>query len=168
MRKAVNKQANKSSGSEPEPSKCPQRSRQAVRTRISSRRGTHVRGLSNASWECPPSRGRATNAREKESPLAILRPEDRGPASYSGLGVRGTPKQRGLEEPRVGSDLSNGLQENRLVPTVSDGPIEVPGDIQTRFMRPIQICLPHRQHSECDGEPGLDPIPHSGYTRSVD
>ncbi|PKI38894.1 hypothetical protein CRG98_040711 [Punica granatum] len=46
----------------------------------------------NAAWECPPSRGRATDAREKESPLAILRPEGRGPASYPGLGVRGTPK----------------------------------------------------------------------------
>ncbi|PKI58173.1 hypothetical protein CRG98_021431 [Punica granatum] len=31
----------------------------------------------NAAWECLPSRGRATDAREKESPLAILRPEDR-------------------------------------------------------------------------------------------
>ncbi|PKI52899.1 hypothetical protein CRG98_026730 [Punica granatum] len=36
----------------------------------------------NAAWECPPSRGRATDAREKESPLAILRPEGRGPTSY--------------------------------------------------------------------------------------
>ncbi|PKI58578.1 hypothetical protein CRG98_021041 [Punica granatum] len=45
--------------------------------------------LCNAAWECTPSRGRATNAREKESPLAILRPEGRGPASYPGLGVRG-------------------------------------------------------------------------------
>ncbi|PKI60443.1 hypothetical protein CRG98_019097 [Punica granatum] len=35
----------------------------------------------NAAWECPPSQGRATDAREKESPLAILRPEGRGPAS---------------------------------------------------------------------------------------
>ncbi|PKI38397.1 hypothetical protein CRG98_041212 [Punica granatum] len=48
--------------------------------------------LCNAAWEYPPSRGRATDAREKESPLAILRPEGRGPASYPGLGVRGTPK----------------------------------------------------------------------------
>ncbi|PKI75993.1 hypothetical protein CRG98_003651 [Punica granatum] len=40
----------------------------------------------DAAWECPPSRGRATDAREKESPLAILRPEGRGPASYPGLG----------------------------------------------------------------------------------
>ncbi|PKI33407.1 hypothetical protein CRG98_046204 [Punica granatum] len=48
--------------------------------------------LCNAAWECPPSRGRATGAREKELPLAILRPEGRGLASYPGLGVRGTPK----------------------------------------------------------------------------
>ncbi|PKI39186.1 hypothetical protein CRG98_040423 [Punica granatum] len=32
------------------------------------------------------------DARENELPLAILRPEGRGPASYPGLGVRGTPK----------------------------------------------------------------------------
>ncbi|PKI47796.1 hypothetical protein CRG98_031812 [Punica granatum] len=62
-------------GNEPEPSKCPQWSRQAVRTRISSRRGTHAQSLRDAAWECPPSRGRATDTREKESPLAILRPE---------------------------------------------------------------------------------------------
>ncbi|PKI64479.1 hypothetical protein CRG98_015127 [Punica granatum] len=55
-------------------------------------KGTHARSLCNAAWECPPSRGRATDAREKESPLAILRLEGRGPASYPGLGVRGTPK----------------------------------------------------------------------------
>ncbi|PKI74262.1 hypothetical protein CRG98_005345, partial [Punica granatum] len=30
--------------------------------------------LSNAAWECPPSRGRATDAREKELQLVILRP----------------------------------------------------------------------------------------------
>ncbi|PKI34307.1 hypothetical protein CRG98_045305 [Punica granatum] len=33
----------------------------------------------NAAWECPPFRGRATDAREKESSLTILRPEGRGP-----------------------------------------------------------------------------------------
>ncbi|PKI41448.1 hypothetical protein CRG98_038164 [Punica granatum] len=41
----------------------------------------------NAAWECPPSWGRATDAREKELPLAILQPEGRGPASYPGLGA---------------------------------------------------------------------------------
>ncbi|PKI55780.1 hypothetical protein CRG98_023825 [Punica granatum] len=51
-----------------------------------------ARSLRNAAWEYPPSRGRATDAREKESPLTILRPEGRGPASYPGLWVRGTPK----------------------------------------------------------------------------
>ncbi|PKI73791.1 hypothetical protein CRG98_005824 [Punica granatum] len=46
-------------------------------------------------------------------------------------GSRGTSKlrQRGLKEPGVGSDRSNGLQENRLIPTVTVGPIELPGDI---------------------------------------
>ncbi|PKI59635.1 hypothetical protein CRG98_019972 [Punica granatum] len=39
--------------------------------------------------------------------------------------VRG---QRGLKEPGVGSDRSNGLRENRSVLTVSDGPIEFPGN----------------------------------------
>ncbi|PKI31378.1 hypothetical protein CRG98_048231 [Punica granatum] len=76
-------------------------------------------------------------------------------------------RQRGLKEPGVRFDRSNGLQENRLVPTVSDRPIEFPGDIQTRFTRSIQMCLPHRPHLECDGEPGLDPIPRSGCTHSV-
>ncbi|PKI63391.1 hypothetical protein CRG98_016219 [Punica granatum] len=66
------------------------------------------------------------DAREKESPLAVLRPEGRGPASYPGL--RGTG-QRGLKEPGVGSDRSNGLRENRSVLTVSGGPIEFPSDI---------------------------------------
>ncbi|PKI31004.1 hypothetical protein CRG98_048605, partial [Punica granatum] len=42
--------------------------------------------LCNVAWWCPPSRGCVTDAREKELPLAILRPEGRGPASYSGLG----------------------------------------------------------------------------------
>ncbi|OWM83116.1 hypothetical protein CDL15_Pgr011798 [Punica granatum] len=46
----------------------------------------------NAAWECPHSRERATDTREKESPPAILRPEGRGPASYPGLGAWGTPK----------------------------------------------------------------------------
>ncbi|PKI65022.1 hypothetical protein CRG98_014607 [Punica granatum] len=38
-------------------------------------------------WECPPSRGCVTDTSEKESLLIILRPEDRGPISYLGLGV---------------------------------------------------------------------------------
>ncbi|PKI64869.1 hypothetical protein CRG98_014736 [Punica granatum] len=41
---------------------------------------------------------------------------------------RGT-RQRGLKELGVGSDRTDGLQENRLVPTVTVGPIELPGDI---------------------------------------
>ncbi|PKI46497.1 hypothetical protein CRG98_033113 [Punica granatum] len=45
-----------------------------VRTRISSRRGTHARSLRNAAWEYPPSRGRATDAHEKESPLTVYDP----------------------------------------------------------------------------------------------
>ncbi|PKI45795.1 hypothetical protein CRG98_033802 [Punica granatum] len=32
----------------------------------------------NAAWECPPSRGRATNAREKESPLPVYDPKVKG------------------------------------------------------------------------------------------
>ncbi|OWM67802.1 hypothetical protein CDL15_Pgr010740 [Punica granatum] len=47
--------------------------------------------LCNAAWKCPPSRGCATDARGKESPLAILLPEGRGPTNYPGLGVQGTP-----------------------------------------------------------------------------
>ncbi|PKI57118.1 hypothetical protein CRG98_022489 [Punica granatum] len=49
-------------------------SRQAVRTRISSRQGTHARNLCNAAWECPPSWGRVTNTHEKESPLTVYDP----------------------------------------------------------------------------------------------
>ncbi|PKI67424.1 hypothetical protein CRG98_012186 [Punica granatum] len=40
-----------------------------------------------------------------------------------------TLRQRGLKEPGVGSDRTEGLQENRLIPTVTVGPIELPGDI---------------------------------------
>ncbi|PKI63926.1 hypothetical protein CRG98_015707 [Punica granatum] len=67
--------------------------------------------LWNAAWEYPPSRGRATDAREKELPLTVYDP------------------QCGLKEPGVGSDQTNRLQENRLIPTVTVGPIELPGDI---------------------------------------
>ncbi|PKI65858.1 hypothetical protein CRG98_013762 [Punica granatum] len=31
--------------------------------------------LCNAAWECPSSRGRATDAREKESPLPVYDPK---------------------------------------------------------------------------------------------
>ncbi|PKI58158.1 hypothetical protein CRG98_021446 [Punica granatum] len=36
--------------------------------------GTNARSLRNAAWEYPPSRGRATDAREKESPLTVYDP----------------------------------------------------------------------------------------------
>ncbi|PKI49535.1 hypothetical protein CRG98_030072 [Punica granatum] len=44
---------------------------------------------------------------------------------------RGT-RQCGLEEPGVGSNRTDGLQENRLVPTVIVGPIELP-DVHHRI-----------------------------------
>ncbi|PKI40317.1 hypothetical protein CRG98_039295 [Punica granatum] len=50
------------------------KARPTVRTRISSHRGTHARSLRNAAWEYTPSRGRATDAREKESPLTVYDP----------------------------------------------------------------------------------------------
>ncbi|PKI38216.1 hypothetical protein CRG98_041386 [Punica granatum] len=56
---------------------------------------------------CPPSRGRATNAREKESSLAILRPEGRGPPSYPVLGVRGTTRCE-PPQPMTGANRSPG------------------------------------------------------------
>ncbi|OWM68289.1 hypothetical protein CDL15_Pgr004771 [Punica granatum] len=34
--------------------------------------------LCNAAWECPPSRGRAMDAREKESPLLVYDPKVEG------------------------------------------------------------------------------------------
>ncbi|PKI60792.1 hypothetical protein CRG98_018781 [Punica granatum] len=43
---------------------------------------SHGLGVSTFPW------GRVTDTREKESPLAILRSEDRGPANYPSLGVR--------------------------------------------------------------------------------
>ncbi|PKI39686.1 hypothetical protein CRG98_039919 [Punica granatum] len=55
-------------------SSAPNVSRSTVRTRISFRRGTHARSLCNVAWECPPSRGRATDAREKELPLTVYDP----------------------------------------------------------------------------------------------
>ncbi|PKI26209.1 hypothetical protein CRG98_049102, partial [Punica granatum] len=32
----------------------------------------------NAAWKCPPSRGRATDARKKESPLPVYDPKVEG------------------------------------------------------------------------------------------
>ncbi|PKI62834.1 hypothetical protein CRG98_016785 [Punica granatum] len=49
-----------------------------VRTRISSRRARMREPKCNAAWECPPSRGRATNTREKESPLPVYDPKVEG------------------------------------------------------------------------------------------
>ncbi|PKI61993.1 hypothetical protein CRG98_017625 [Punica granatum] len=43
-------------------------------------------------------------------------------------GSRGT-RQCGLKEPGVESDRTNGLPKNRLIPTVTVGLIELPGDI---------------------------------------
>ncbi|PKI62003.1 hypothetical protein CRG98_017589 [Punica granatum] len=84
------------------------------------------------------------------------------------IGARGmSDKAMRAQRLGVGSDRSNDFQGNRSVLTVFDGPIELPGDIKTRFTRSIRIRLPHRPHSECDGESRLDPIPHSGCTRSV-
>ncbi|PKI56178.1 hypothetical protein CRG98_023446 [Punica granatum] len=37
-----------------------------------------MRATDRTAWECPPSRGRVTDTREKESPPTILRPEDQG------------------------------------------------------------------------------------------
>ncbi|PKI60845.1 hypothetical protein CRG98_018776 [Punica granatum] len=45
--------------------------------------------LDRAAWGCPPSLGRVTDTREKESPLIILRPEIRGRI--------GCPGSRGME-----------------------------------------------------------------------
>ncbi|PKI73586.1 hypothetical protein CRG98_006034 [Punica granatum] len=44
---------------------------------------SHCLGVSTFPWGC------MTDMRERESPLAILRSEDQGPASYPDLGVRG-------------------------------------------------------------------------------
>ncbi|PKI46719.1 hypothetical protein CRG98_032895 [Punica granatum] len=57
-----------------------------VRTQISSRRDMHARSLCDAAWECPPSWGRATDTRDKESLLTIFDPKveaDESPGSRS-------------------------------------------------------------------------------------
>ncbi|PKI64991.1 hypothetical protein CRG98_014615 [Punica granatum] len=62
-----------------------------VRTRILISSGYACACLRNAAWEYPPSRGRAADVREKESPPTILQLRGRGPVSYPGLGVWDTP-----------------------------------------------------------------------------
>ncbi|PKI70077.1 hypothetical protein CRG98_009540 [Punica granatum] len=70
--------------------------------------------LCNAAWESPPSRGGATDAREKESLLAILRPEGRGPASYLGLGPAKEEKWAEARQPKGGRDREeSGYDEAR-------------------------------------------------------
>ncbi|PKI41458.1 hypothetical protein CRG98_038157 [Punica granatum] len=41
----------------------------------------------NAAWECPPSRGRATDARERESPLPVYDPKVEGRESFGRIGL---------------------------------------------------------------------------------
>ncbi|PKI36051.1 hypothetical protein CRG98_043562 [Punica granatum] len=41
----------------------------------------------NAAWECPPSRGRVTDAREKESPLPVYDPKVEGRGSFGRIGL---------------------------------------------------------------------------------
>ncbi|PKI42560.1 hypothetical protein CRG98_037048, partial [Punica granatum] len=52
----------------------------------------------------------------------------RRPRAVESPGSRGT-RQRGLKEPGVESNRTDGLLENRLAPTATVGPIELPGDI---------------------------------------
>ncbi|PKI62774.1 hypothetical protein CRG98_016833 [Punica granatum] len=47
--------------------------------------------LCNAAWECPSSRGRATDTREKESPLPVYDPKVEGRVSCPGLEIWDTP-----------------------------------------------------------------------------
>ncbi|OWM70980.1 hypothetical protein CDL15_Pgr013161 [Punica granatum] len=56
----------------------------------------------NAAWECPPSQGRATDVREKESPLPVYDPkvEGRLVARVYGYGVHLIAKVYGLRNPR--------------------------------------------------------------------
>ncbi|PKI63088.1 hypothetical protein CRG98_016539 [Punica granatum] len=75
LQKAVNKQASKASGNEPEPSKySPVESPSCTDLNVVSSRLACM-GPNRAVWECPPSQGYVTDMREIESPLTILRPE---------------------------------------------------------------------------------------------
>ncbi|OWM86982.1 hypothetical protein CDL15_Pgr016019 [Punica granatum] len=53
----------------------------------------------NAAWECPPSRGRATDAREKESPLPVY---DRRSRAVGLSGSRGTGQRSGWDWAELG------------------------------------------------------------------
>ncbi|PKI75195.1 hypothetical protein CRG98_004419 [Punica granatum] len=53
----------------------------------------------NAAWECPPSRGRAADAREKESPLPVYDPKVEG-RGFSVKTKKKSPDESGL----IGSD----------------------------------------------------------------
>ncbi|PKI68014.1 hypothetical protein CRG98_011610 [Punica granatum] len=75
------------------------------------------------------------DAREKESPLAILRPKGRGPASYPGLG------QRGLKEPGVRSNRSNGWRKSHVTLLIDVGSVELPSHVWPRFTYLIRVVF---------------------------
>ncbi|PKI56845.1 hypothetical protein CRG98_022803 [Punica granatum] len=87
---AVNKQANRQAESSLNPLSVPNGVTKLCRPEFRlvgarMRVLSHGFGVSTFPWGC------VTDTREKESPLAILRSEGRGPTSYPGLGLRGTP-----------------------------------------------------------------------------
>ncbi|PKI78875.1 hypothetical protein CRG98_000736 [Punica granatum] len=99
--------------------------------------------LCNAAWECPPSQGRVTDAREKESPPAILRLEGRGPASYPGLGVQdhvtrrnlGRTRTSRLEPPQIGPGLElNCTVSRKKSPKASGRPRNLTAPVARRWL----------------------------------
>ncbi|OWM84558.1 hypothetical protein CDL15_Pgr000998 [Punica granatum] len=62
---------------------------------------SHGLGVSTFPW------GRVTDTREKELPLAILRPKDRGLASYSGLGEPARKRKKVAEQGQAKTDRTD-------------------------------------------------------------
>ncbi|PKI55663.1 hypothetical protein CRG98_023974 [Punica granatum] len=66
--------------------------------------------LCNAAWECPPSRGRATDAREKKSLLPVYDPKIEGRGCYSyalELEMSWEMSRKGKEQPWTVGCLSD-------------------------------------------------------------
>ncbi|PKI57556.1 hypothetical protein CRG98_022027 [Punica granatum] len=77
----------------------------------------------NVAWECPPSRGRATDAREKESPLLVYDPKVEG------------------REPGVGSNRTNGWRKNHVTLLIAVGSVELPGHVRPRLTYSIRVVF---------------------------
>ncbi|PKI60727.1 hypothetical protein CRG98_018888 [Punica granatum] len=143
-----------------------------VPTRISSRRGTRARCLCNTAWECLPSRGRATDTREKESPLTVydhwfrnsqlvLKPElpqlAHNSWSLSSFRPWETEVRFGAETPQLSRPLAHG--SNSWIPSPRGSACASPSSGLIQQWRPIQQRRP--SPSASDPSTSVQPSPAS-------